>query len=86
MASGLQDYYINKSTYARKGALISAFYQTFYGTTGEGIRFSTPERIKYLFNATNKQKIKVKLIAQGYPDKEISLLFRRVTEWLKAVT
>ncbi len=86
MAVGLWDYYVNKSTYVKKKALIEAFFYTFYNTTGEGIKFSSPARIKYLFSTATKKKIKVKLIAQGYPDKEITLLFRRVTEWLKAIT
>lgn len=86
MAVGLWDYYVNKSTYEKKSALIDAFFHTFYSTTDEGIKFSSPARIKYLFNAETKKKIKVKLIMQGYPEKEITTLFRRVTEWLNAIT
>lgn len=83
--SALTNYYLNKSNYEKKNSLINAFYPAFYSVTDEGFRFGTPARLKTLFNAEVKKKVKVKLIAQGYPDKEVTLLFRRVSEYLDAV-
>lgn len=84
---GFNNYYLNKAKYQYKNALLTAFYDAWYDSTGWFLRTSNPNVTSWIKNAWKadlKKQIKVKLEGQNYTPAAINGIFKAFTDWIKA--
>ena len=82
---GFNSYYLQKSKYEKKQALLNAFYPAWYHAYGTPFyKMSTfTTRIHEVWKPDLKKAIKVSLISQGFTSASVDGLFRLFTEWNK---
>jgi hypothetical protein len=82
---GFNNYYLGKSKYAKKQALLDDFYKAWYRNLGWGlaIEVGITYRMNKVWTAENKKKIKTMLLGWGYTSAGIDGLFKAFAEWNK---
>ena len=82
---GFANYYLAKSKYAKKQALLDDFYRAWYKHNGDALHLSVglTWRLDRVWNAEHKKNIKTYLLGWGYTSAAIDGLFKAFAEWNK---
>jgi hypothetical protein len=80
---GFNTYYLNKSKYAKKQALIGAFYYQWRVTFGSALDLTQniTYNMKNYWTAANKRKLKTQLLGVGHTSAGIDGLFKCFADW-----
>ena len=83
---GFNTYYLNHSKYAKRWQLLEAFYYTWYDCAGWPLALTqnATYKIKGIWKADFKKKMKIRLVGQGYTSGGIDGLFKTFAAWNKA--
>ena len=82
---GFNSFYLGKSTYVKKQQLLNGFYYQWAVLFSMGLE-KTPGitgKMGSFWNASNKKKMKTRLLGLGYTSASVEGLFKAFAEWNK---
>lgn len=83
---GFSNYYLQKSRYAQKEALLRDFSNAWYKDTGDAIHITVGLAycIDRVWSPARKKRIRTVLMGRGYSREAINGLFKAFDEWNSA--
>lgn len=83
---GFKNYYLQKSRYAKKEALLWDFSDAWYKDTGDAIDITVglANCIDRVWSPARKKRIRIVLMSRGYSREAINGLFKAFDEWNSA--